>query len=213
MNEQLKRRFTGLALIILVLFLLSWVLPKPGEPPPTGDNVQRVTLDLQVSEAQSDVLSPVSTPVPSAIEAPRLVDPIQAEKAAVSVEPDIEESPLPELTSSVSPKPALVAPTIAKPITKNPPKTGVVTAPKSISKSSQTHWYVQLGAFSDVTNARQLLQRYKAQKFPGILSPADTPKGARYRVRIGPYAKRETAMEAQNRMVKAGATGTTLVEE
>lgn len=215
MNEQLKRRFTGLALIVLILFLLSWVLPKPGELPPAGDNVQRVTLDLQTSDVRSEASSPPSTPVPPVIEAPQSADPARIEKTAAAAEPDIEEPP-PPATATV-PKPATPPLETAKPVVRNPPKAAAalphVSSPNPAAKPAVTHWYVQLGAFSDVANARQLLEQYKAQKFPGILSPADTPKGARYRVRIGPYAKREQAADTQKRMIKAGAKGTALVEE
>lgn len=213
-NEELKRRFTGLALITLILFLLSWALPRPGELSPAGDNVQRVTLDLQAPDIH-DGPSPPSTPVPPVIEAPRSAAPDFVGEAAVTAEPDIEEPPQPAAVSSVAPKSGRLPAT--KPVVRDSSKAvaGIprVSAPPLTSESGTIHWYVQLGAFSDVANARQLLQQYKAQKFPGILSPADTPKGTRYRVRIGPYAKREQAVEAQKRMVKAGATGTALIGE
>lgn len=216
MNEQLKRRFTGLALIIFVLFLISWVLPKPGEMLPDGENVQRVTLDLKASETIADAPSLTATLAPAPVEVLSHVESAVTEKVVNTPEPDIEEVPSSELISKVSSGSVVTASPTAKPPVKKPLNaitTPQVSAPKAAPKSAEPHWYVQLGAFSEVGNARQLLERFKAQKYSGFLSPADTSKGTRYRVRIGPYAKREQAMGAQKRMIQAGTTGTTLVEE
>lgn len=214
MNEPLKRRMIGLLLIILLLLILSLILPQPGELPPADQSVQRVTLDLQASTVQLDAALPITTPVPPVIQAaPPMAAVVQP---AADAEPDIEVPPLSEVASPVAAK--VIAPPVVtlKTEQQSPPKSLVAvpikSAPVLRPGASALKWYVQLGAFSDVDNARQLLQKFKVQKYSGILSPADTAKGTRYRVRIGPYATREQAADAQKRMIKTGVTGTTLVE-
>lgn len=214
MNETLKRRLIGLLLIILALFILSLILPKPGEMLSADENVQRITLDIQASAVQSVALPPISSSLPPVIEAAQS-EPPQIQKTGVDTVPDIEEPPLPIAVSTAEDKPASLAP-VPK-VRLQPPSKPAVAARKDDSTpskpaSAEKRWYVQLGAFSDIDNARQLLQKFKAQKYSGIVSPADTPKGTRYRVRIGPYVTRERAADAQKRMIKIGVAGTTLIE-
>lgn len=64
-------------------------------------------------------------------------------------------------------------------------------------------WFVQVGGFADVANAHQVQAQLKAQGFSGILSPAETARGTLYRVRAGPFANREQAQAAQQRLATA----------
>ena len=59
---------------------------------------------------------------------------------------------------------------------------------------------VQLGAFSNSSNAKQLLQQLKAQKFPAYTEPLKTPQGEKTRVRVGPYPSAEVAEKARARL-------------
>ena len=215
MNEMLKRRLIGLLLIILMLFLFSLILPKPGEAPPENDAVQRVTLDLQASEVQPEMAPPVSSPLPPVIAAAQPVESQPVGKAVADTEPDIEEPAIPETSSRAVVRAA--TPPLVKPkaqISHVPPKPATTKQPQVVVKpNTKSHWFVQLGAFYDVDKARELLNKYKAQKYSGILSPMDRPKGPLYRVRLGPYAMREQAAETQKRMIKTGLSAASLVEE
>lgn len=215
MNELLKRRLAGLMLIILLTFVVSLLLPQPGELPLTDRNIQRVTLELKASSVQPSQFAPVATPLPPVIEASPPAKPQPAQISMVDTEPDLEVPPASHddrasVVSQTAPVSKLPSPSASKPAV-SVKKNAVTAAPKSASSASK--WYVQLGAFSEVQNARQLLLKFRAQKYPGILSPAETPKGVRYRVWIGPFASRDQAFEAQKRMIKAGAAGTKLVED
>lgn len=215
MNETLKRRLIGLLLIILMLFIFSLILPKPGEAPPESEAVQRVTLDLQASEVQPDAAPPVLSPLPPVIAAAQPVAPQSPDKPVADTEPDIEEPAIPETASHAATRPATQLSEKPKAQSSHvPSKLAIAKPPQAAVKpNTKLHWFVQLGAFYDVDKARELLNKYKAQKYSGILSPLDRPKGPLYRVRLGPYAMKEQAAETQKRMIKAGLSAAALIEE
>jgi rare lipoprotein A len=70
-------------------------------------------------------------------------------------------------------------------------------------------FYLQLGAFSVRENAERFLDRMRAALAGTQSSLALTPSGAWHRVQAGPYASRDAALEAANRM--AGVLGETPV--
>ena len=291
MNDVLKQRLAGALVLIAAAFILSLLLPAPGQIQGGGDE-RRVTIDLSaVPEApQATTPAPV-TPVPPVIAAPEktvhasetIADigeaapkieapPASADSlamaerneqpAAVPIKPDRaalaatglakpalkSEAPAkaavplkpaqkikPEsVVAAAAEKPEAPVPPIPAPALKlesslqhapvaspKPPSLpdakAVVTQPAPGAKPAQPEavrqWYVQAGAFTDVANARQALTRLGAGGFKGIISPADTSSGTRYRVRIGPYATRDQARTAQQRMAPLGFSGGALAED
>lgn len=220
MNETLKKRLMGLVVILCGLMALSLVLPKPSQEFSSDGKMRRVTLDLHES-ASAAVPDAVVTPVPPAIEA---VHPTAEQQEATDIEPDLDGSSDATQASAVvvePPKPKPIAdtakaapkPTSPPPAVSHAKPTPPVTMPaKEKPKPGSEHWYVQLGAFSEVSNARQLLLTYKGKSYSGIVSPAETPKGVRYRVWIGPYSAHDAALAAQQRLIKAGAQGTAVIQ-
>lgn len=69
--------------------------------------------------------------------------------------------------------------------------------------------YLQFGAFSEPARAQALAQRLSEQLSPdlGKTVQVDQNAGNLYRVRIGPFAGRDAAVEAQN--IAQDATGMT----
>ncbi|WP_415834886.1 SPOR domain-containing protein, partial [Bordetella bronchialis] len=66
--------------------------------------------------------------------------------------------------------------------------------------------YLQLGAFSQAANAQSLAARVNSQLTAAGLPPAMVEQaGQLYRVRVGPYADRDTAMSAVHTV--ANSTG------
>jgi DedD protein len=74
-------------------------------------------------------------------------------------------------------------------------------------------WFVQLGSFGDIANARKVLDRMAAQGHQGLISPVDTAAGTLYRARLGPYGGREAADAARTAAVQLGLTASQLVQE
>nr|WP_284047479.1 SPOR domain-containing protein [Guyparkeria hydrothermalis] len=59
---------------------------------------------------------------------------------------------------------------------------------------------VQLGSFSDERNARALAESVKSSGFDVFVTPLFSEQGTVWRVRVGPYATREQASEATERL-------------
>jgi DedD protein len=59
---------------------------------------------------------------------------------------------------------------------------------------------VQLGAFSNADNARQLASKVRDNRFKAYTEVLKTPNGERTRVRVGPYPTRDAAEKARDRL-------------
>ncbi|PTU31121.1 SPOR domain-containing protein [Stenotrophobium rhamnosiphilum] len=271
MDEALKRRLIGALILILAVFVISLLLPRPGVVH-TDENNQRVTLDLTGNTPEPVAAAP--TPVPPVIAAtPTPVDSGTDNNADnANTAPEIEEPPLPAATPSapavtqnaptVEPaKPAAIKPVTtpektevavvesprelkleeslktkptptpekpkAKPVEKAPVKV-VVKAPEPVTPkvvpkpaatvaakpetaaAAKSRWYVQLGAFSDIEKAHQLLDKLKTKGLKGIISPLDSEKGTLYRARLGAYPTQDQAKQAQASAAKLGYTGSVI---
>jgi DedD protein len=81
----------------------------------------------------------------------------------------------------------------------NPPR----PAPKPAAEVERGSFVIQVGAFSSRDNARQLLDRMRAQGLTGYLERVDGAQGATVRVRGGPYPNREAARKALDKLLAA----------
>ena len=75
--------------------------------------------------------------------------------------------------------------------------TAAATLPES---SSDGEFVVQLGSFSDERNAKALAESVKSSGFDVFVTPLFSEQGTVWRVRVGPYATREQAGEATERL-------------
>jgi DedD protein len=66
--------------------------------------------------------------------------------------------------------------------------------------STQGQYVVQLGSFSDERNARGLAESVESSGFDVIIEPLFSEQGTVWRVRVGPYASRELAGQATERL-------------
>ena len=110
--------------------------------------------------------------------------------------------PAEKVPAKIAAKPA--AP-VAKPVAPAPKPAATTTA--------KARWFVQVGAFSDVANAHQTLDKLNAKGLKGLISPLDSDKGTRYRARIGPFATRDLAKQAQDKAAKLGYASSSVIED
>lgn len=161
---------------------------------------------------------PLTTPKPAA--------PTTSSKATVAAAPAVAA------TTAEAAKPAAAAPSVHAPALKLEPSlqhapvvprnaapatSKPLPTPGPVGKSAPAEsgkpWFVQAGAFTDVGNAHQVIGKLNAGGLRGIISPADTATGTRYRVRVGPYATRDLAKAAQQRMSQIGLGSGTLTQD
>jgi cell division septation protein DedD len=140
---------------------------------------------------------------------------LSVQKAVADTEPDIDEPVVPEAVSHAVAPPGAQGSGRTKVLTNQPPPKPVAAKPPQVlaKPNTKSHWYVQLGAFSNMDNAHLQLDKWKARKYQGILSPLDARKGPLYRVLIGPYTTKDQAADAQKQMIQAGELRTALIEE
>ena len=66
---------------------------------------------------------------------------------------------------------------------------------------------MQVFAFSDDKGATSLVNKLKNKGFPAYTEPLSTSKGTLWRVRVGPYATRESAVSAREKLKGEGYNG------
>ncbi len=66
---------------------------------------------------------------------------------------------------------------------------------------------IMIGAFANEDNVRTLRSKLSEKGVKSYVEPLDTPGGKKTRVRAGPFASREAAEQALERMKQAGVSG------
>jgi DedD protein len=177
LKKRARRRLVGaIALVLLVVVFLPMFLDS--EPKPLSQDIAITIPPLpdQGSAAQSAPTS--AAPVPKAVQ------PVPSANEAAPSRPQ----PVPE--------PKTVAPTLqSRPETRVEPR----PAPIQQAKADET-FVVQLGAFSNSANAKALQRKLQENKFKAYTELVKSSAGDRTRVRVGPYASRDAAEKARDRM-------------
>jgi DedD protein len=101
--------------------------------------------------------------------------------------------------TSAAAKPVTLAPakSAAEPVAKTP------STPKAVTGG----FVVQLAAFADDKGANALANRLKKTGHPAFTEPVTTSRGTLWRVRVGPYATRDEANNARDRLKREGQNG------
>lgn len=82
---------------------------------------------------------------------------------------------------------------------------GQAAEAKPAAKSGE--FLVLIGAFSNEANVKTLKAKLSEQGIKTFSEPLDTPQGKKTRVRAGPFASREAADKALERMRRIGVSG------
>lgn len=206
-RKRARRRLIGaIVLVTAVAVALPMVLDR--EPKPAGEDI-----DIKIPAPDSGVFTPKVTPaVPAPQSKPAPQPPEKAEKA--------ETKPATESKSPPAPTPAAAAPE-AKPAAaaavkeaskpaekqeaaKTPART---PAPRETVKAPDAQFVVQVVALSDAGKAKQMRQRISDAGIKSYTEVVKTAKGDVTRVRAGPFATREAAEKAQQRLKALGLDG------
>lgn len=212
--------------------------PKPDTPPATDSSTASRPDELPVAgnnmpaESMTDDEPPPKPEKPAEAAISKPAEPPARPKSEVATAaPTSEKSAAaakaetkPSLKLENSLKQKSVATTPPKPPEKTAPKTvarapeaGTKSTPlipsKAVGASGSKHWFVQVGAFSEVAKAHQVLDKLAANGLKGLISPLDSSKGTLYRARIGPFASHDQAKQAQDRAAKAGYGGSSVIED
>jgi DedD protein len=66
---------------------------------------------------------------------------------------------------------------------------------------------VLLAAYADDKGANSLANKLKRAGYPAYTEPLTTSKGTLWRVRVGPYPSRDSAIETRNKLKGEGYSG------
>ncbi|HSQ09548.1 MAG TPA: SPOR domain-containing protein [Burkholderiaceae bacterium] len=202
LRARARRRLIGAAALLLLVVIVVPMVLDP-EPKPVPDNI------------------PIDIPSEKTKFSPRLALPPVPAQESVSVAPPPDAAP----TKAAPPAPA-AAPTAATPPPGAEPAKDKPAKSVEASKAEERRarevldgkagtekspvpvkggkFAVQAAATSSEAAALELSERLKKAGLPPYTERIDTAEGARYRVRVGPYANREEAERVRGRLKALG---------
>jgi DedD protein len=188
LKKRARRRLVGaVALVLLIVVFLPMILDS--EPKPLNQDVAITIPPIPKAESTSQLPAPVANvpPTPHVTGMPEAA-PEPAPAVEAKPEPPEPEPPKPEVKAE------------ARPLNKPAPKHEVKPAPPARAAAGDESFVVQLGAFSNAANARTLQKKLQDNKFKAYTELVKNAGGDRTRVRVGPYASREAAEKARERL-------------
>ena len=198
-----RRRLIGGATIALLMVVF---LPMifDSEPKREGSDKKEIALAVPAKEG----LPPLPPPAPAA-PAPKakavLAEPAKTAAVASDAAPPAKAEAKPRPASAKpEPRPAPPAPSAPKPDASV--QAVQQTQPVADAKNKEG-FAVQLGAFSEPENLKQLQAKMAAAKIPVYTEELKTTSGTSTRLRAGPYKTREQADNVLVQVKKAGAEG------
>lgn len=195
-----RRRLVGaIALVLLAAIILPMVFdpePKSSAPP----------VSVRIPGEDDSRFSP------KAAGAPREADsaaPAPAEqKPAAAPAPEPAKAPAPEQKTAATPAPPETAGTSAKraaPPAPKPAETAAAPQPAAtVNGAPAEQFVIPVAALASQAKIRELLGKLKGARLPYYTEPLATAKGSVTRIRVGPYATREAAEEAQRKVERLG---------
>jgi DedD protein len=209
LKKRARRRLVGaVALVLLIVVFLPMVLDS--EPKPLNQDVSITIPPIPKPESASQLSAPVVQPPPSSSATPGTMPHIAGLPQGATQTPSTDapaESPVVEAPATAAPKSAArpAAPKSApeaKPAAKPSPKHEIkpATVAAAPAPAGDEGFVVQLGAFSNSVNAKALQRKLQDNKFKAYTELIKDAHGDRTRVRVGPFASREAAEKARDRM-------------
>ena len=96
-----------------------------------------------------------------------------------------------------------------EPLTATEAGTVAAAQPEAVTAESEGNWYVQIGAFKEVLNARKLGEEVRNKGLPLKIDMSDSRL---IRVLVGPYSTRNSAVQAQPEIQQALALDEAIVQ-
>lgn len=183
LRAQTRRRLVGAAALLLAAVIVLPMLLDTS-PRPVREDVA-----ITVADPPSSVLTPAERPPP--------IDEKIAEPAPLRAEAPLVEAPA-----------KVARPPTAPPLQSAPPAAQV--APANAAAPATEKFAVQVAALSTSAAAKELVAQLKKGGFDAYIEAVSTSGSTLHRVRVGPYAGREEAQRAVEKL-KAGGHRATVV--
>ncbi len=234
LRRRARRRLIGAIVLALAAAVVVPMLLE-SDPKPLGEDVS-VKIPQQDNDKFVNRLSDKSakagsgTPAANSepVKAPSKADATLAQDT--SPEPKAGVSNLPPPKSSIATAEQKMLGGSSKPVGTTPPaapsaasapapaampaapsaSTGsaAMPAPVDTAKPPTTEGFsVQLAAFADDKGANALANKLKRADYPAYTEPLTTSKGTLWRVRVGPYPSRDSAIDVRDKLKSEGYSG------
>ncbi len=199
LKKRARRRLVGaIALILLIVVFLPMILDS--EPKPLNQDIAITIPPIPKPQSTPQTPTPATGAAPTPVK-PRVAGMPEATPAVLPGPTSVVEAktaspkgetPKPEVKAEAKPEAKLVP----RPVQKHEVK----PAQPSHAAASDESFVVQLGAFSNAANARALQKKLQDNKFKAYTELVRNSGGDRTRVRVGPYATRDAAEKARDRL-------------
>ena len=196
-RKRAKHRLIGAAVLVLI-GVVGFPLLFDSQPRP-------VPVDIAIEIPAKQSVKPLTKSAPAAPAAP--VAPTPAPAAA---------APVAAVTPAPAPAPAPVAAAPAPAAAARPAddssraKALLEGKPVPPESAPELRLVVQVGAFADAAKAREVRQKLEKAGLKTYTQVADTKDGKRIRVRVGPFASKEEADKAADKIKTLDLTATIL---
>ncbi|MBX3666914.1 MAG: SPOR domain-containing protein [Rhodocyclaceae bacterium] len=181
-------------------------IAHPTPPPEDGDKPAAAAESSAPPQAAVREAPPKRPPEPAPEIKPRATEAsakVPAPPAAAAATARSEPPAKPE--AATPPKPETAA---AKPATDEKASQREAERVRAVLEAQPAaHYYLQLGVFSDAANARNILAKSQAQGVAAKGEALDVKGTKSTRVRAGPFATREEAERARQKLKQAGVDG------
>jgi len=193
LERHLKERLTGATvLVIFGVIFIPMVLNNPTE---TQDTVRTVLSPKQNTEYQSRII-PVERESVLEYKLPSIQ--VDSGNFIERPKPVISATEEPESDNAPAESNVIISSNLRNNIDINE-----LTETKIIQKSVEglSAWIVQLGSFSEQSNAESLVSKLLVKKYPAYIDEITDNSESVFRVRVGPELNREDAEKLQQTLV------------
>lgn len=221
LKKRSRRRLVGaIALALLAIVVLPMVMDH--EPRQPAQEIQ-VKIPSQDAGGFTSRILPAkpATPLPTATTETKAGQDTASEAPKSEVKTEAKPEPKPEAKLEIKPEPKPEPK--PKPEAKSDPKPAESSKPADKAASAKAEevkalaalnganvgdqWVVQLGAYKESANVKQLTAKLKQMGLPSFTEEFQSPQGPRTRVRAGPFKTRDAAEKARDRIKKIGVDG------
>lgn len=203
LRKRARRRLIG-AVVIVTAVVVALPMVLDNEPKPT-------TQDIDIRIPSPDSAGPFTSKVVPVPDSPSAAEP--PAKPAPAPGADTKIVPTPPAQASAPRKPE--APAVAEGAAKSAPATkpdktapaAKTEPPSGKAAPASGQFVVQVIALSDADKAKQVQQAVLKTGVSSYTEVVKTARGDVIRVRAGPFATREAAEKAQQKLKSAGFDG------
>ena len=203
LKRRARRRLVGAIVLALAVAVFVPMLLE-SDPRPLGEDVS-VKIPPVDDGKFVNRLTEKAKSEPSKVAPPRM-EPAKVEPKVAAPEPPKTDVAKVESTPATPPGPA---PDASPASSSSQPSKSAAPAPAAPAAREPTasDFAVQVFAFSDDKGANSLVNKLKKAGYPAYTEPLSTSKGTLWRVRVGPYTTRESAVSARDKLKGEGYNG------